>query len=55
MEVAGVGPDYTAWQTAPVSGAGATWSVRITPGRTRGACGLYAGDGATQLVVTLDH
>ncbi|QIG44294.1 TIR domain-containing protein [Nocardioides anomalus] len=55
MESAGLGPDYTAWRTAPVSGAGATWSVRVTPGRTRGACGLYAGDGATQLVVTLDR
>jgi Novel STAND NTPase 1/TIR domain len=55
MEVSGVGPAYTAWTTAAVSGAGETWAVSATPGRARGSCGVTATDGATQVVVTVDH
>ena len=39
----------------PTSGAGATWAVSTTQGRSRGACGLYVTDGATQVTVTLDR
>jgi hypothetical protein len=55
MEVTGVGEDYTAWISAAVTGAGDPWAVSVTPGRTRGACGLYVSDGTTQLAVTLDR
>ncbi len=39
----------------PTSGAGATWAVGGTQGRTRGECGLYVTDGTTQVTVTLDR
>ena len=39
----------------PVGGAGETWAVTVTPGRSRGGCGVTVGDGAIQLVVTLDR
>jgi hypothetical protein len=55
MEVAGVGEGYTAWVTVPIEGAGETWSVSATQGRSRGACGVYANDGLTQLAVTVDR
>jgi hypothetical protein len=38
-----------------VSGVGETWAVTVTPGRSRGGCGITVGDGATQLTVALDH
>ena len=55
MEVSGVGVGYTAWQSTPTSGAGATWAVSTTQGRSRGECGLYVTDGSTQVTVTLDR
>ncbi len=55
MEVSGVGAGYTAWSTAPVTGVGETWAVTATPGRSRGGCGVTAGDGAIQLTVQLDR
>ena len=55
MEVDGVGEGYTTWVTAPVTVGGDTWSVTATQGRARGQCGLYAGDGATQVTVTVDR
>jgi WD40 repeat protein len=55
MEVSGVGTGYTAWQSTATSGAGSTWAVRTTQGRSRGQCGLYVTDGATQVTVTLDR
>ena len=55
MEVSGVGVGYTAWQSTPTSGAGATWAVSTTQGRSRGQCGLYVTDGSTQVTVTLDR
>ena len=55
MEVSGVGVGYTAWQSAATSGAGATWAVSATQGRSRGQCGLYVTDGTTQVTVTLDR
>ena len=55
MEVSGVGVGYTAWQSTPTSGAGATWAVSTTQGRSRGQCGLYVTDGTTQVTVTLDR
>ncbi len=55
MEVSGVGAGYTAWQSAATSGAGATWAVTATQGRSRGECGLYVTDGTTQVTVTLDR
>ncbi len=55
MEAAGVGAGYTAWQSAPATGAGDTWAVTVTQGRSRGECGLYLTDGTTQLTVTLDR
>ena len=55
MEVSGVGVGYTAWQSAATSGAGDTWAVSTTQGRSRGQCGLYVTDGAAQVTVTLDR
>ncbi len=55
MEVSGVGDGYTAWQSAATSGAGATWAVSATQGRSRGGCGLYVTDGASEVTVTLDR
>ena len=55
MDVDGVGEGYTAWVTVPVTVGGDTWSVAATQGRARGQCGLYAGDGATQLTLTVDR
>ncbi len=55
MDVDGVGDGYTAWMTVPVTAAGDTWAVAVTQGRARGECGLYAGDGSTQLSVTVDR
>jgi len=55
LEVDGVGEGYTSWVTVPVTGAGDTWSVVANQGRSRGECGVYAGDGSTQLTVTVDR
>jgi hypothetical protein len=55
MEVSGVGVGYTAWQSAATSGAGSTWAVSATQGRSRGECGLYVTDGTSQVTVTLDR
>ena len=55
MEVSGVGVGYTAWQSTATSGAGATWAVSATQGRSRGQCGLYVTDGTSQVTVTLDR
>ena len=41
--------------TVPVTVTGETWSVAVTQGRARGECGLYAGDGSSQLTVTVDR
>ena len=49
------GEGYTAWVTVPIEGAGETWSVSATQGRSRGECGIYANDGLTQLAVTIDR
>lgn len=55
IEVSGVGAGYTARQSVPTSGAGATWAVVADQGRNRGQCGLYTSDGNTQFSVTLDR
>lgn len=55
IEVSGVGEGYTARQSVPTSGAGATWAVVADQGRNRGQCGLYTSDGTTQLSVTVDR
>ena len=55
IEVSGVGEGYTARQSVPTSGAGASWAVVADQGRNRGQCGLYTSDGTIQLSVTLDR
>jgi hypothetical protein len=55
MEASGVGVGYTARMSTPVTGAGDTWALDTSQGRSRGQCGLYLTDGTTELTVTLDR
>lgn len=55
VDLTGAGAGYTAWRTVAVAGRGPVWGVEVTQNVSTGECGLYVGDGRTQLAVTVDR